>query len=64
MAKAFGDGQEGLWEGPSSRVHSESGKHKELQRWEKRLLQKLLLQFQLHFLPFISTVSMRCSLES
>lgn len=31
MAKAFGDGQEGFWEAPSSCVHSESGKHKELQ---------------------------------
>lgn len=35
-----------------------------LPQWEKCLLQKLLLQFQLHFSPFIYTISMRCSLES
>lgn len=58
-----GDGQEGLCEGSSSRVHSGSGKHKELQRWEKHL-HKFLLKFQLHFSPLIYTIPMRCSLNS
>ena len=33
MAKAFEDGQERLWKGPSSHIHSDSGKHKDFQRW-------------------------------
>lgn len=41
-------------EGPSSCVHCGSGGHKEFQRWEKHLL-KELLQFQLHFSPWIYT---------
>lgn len=41
VPKAFGDGWDGFWEGSACHVHSRVGKHAELQRWEKHLLQKL-----------------------